>query len=98
MYSTNADVIKMLVGNKIDMDNRQVTKEEGVDFARQNNMLFIETSAKTRVGVQKAFEELCHKIIDTPSLSSQAGGRVAADKGLDLNAASESGNSGGYCC
>lgn len=31
-------------------------------------MLFIECSARTRVGVQQAFEELVQKIYDTPSL------------------------------
>jgi Ras-related protein Rab-18 len=32
------------------------------------NSLFIETSAKTAVGVTEAFKELADKIIDTPEL------------------------------
>jgi len=39
-----------------------VTKEEGLHFARKHRMLFIEASAKTRVGVQDAFEELIEKV------------------------------------
>ena len=36
----------VLVGNKIDLENeRQVSHEEGEEFAKKNNMLFFETSA-----------------------------------------------------
>lgn len=31
-------------------------------FARRHQTLYIETSAKTRDGVQSAFEELVHKV------------------------------------
>lgn len=41
---------------------RQVTREEGVAFARRHQTLFIETSAKTKEGVQMAFEELVRKV------------------------------------
>lgn len=67
-YSTKADTVKMLVGNKIDMVNREVLREEGLSFAKKHRMLFIEASAKSREGVQCAFEELIEKIIQTPGL------------------------------
>jgi Ras-related protein Rab-18 len=54
----------MLVGNKIDRtDNREITRDEGERFARKHSMLFIEASARTREGVQIAFEELVQKVI-----------------------------------
>jgi len=68
MYSSNADVVKLLVGNKIDKENREVSREEGAAFAKQRNMLFIECSAKTRLGIQQAFEELVQRVVDTPTL------------------------------
>lgn len=43
-------------------ESRAVTRKEGEDFARRHHMLFIETSAKQREGVQEAFEELVHKV------------------------------------
>ena len=68
-YSTKLDVVKMLVGNKIDKETeRQVSRNEGLDFARKHSMLFIEASAKTRDGVECAFEELIEKIMETPGL------------------------------
>ncbi len=41
---------------------REVTREEGIQFARRNKSLFIEASAKTKDGVQLAFEELVQKV------------------------------------
>ncbi|KAH9370987.1 hypothetical protein HPB48_019086 [Haemaphysalis longicornis] len=62
-YCTRNNVVKMLVGNKIDrLENRVVTKEQGMNYARKHSMLFIEASAKTRDGVQCAFEELVEKM------------------------------------
>jgi len=67
-YSTRSNIVKMLVGNKIDKENRAVTREEGMKYARKHSMLFIEASAKTCDGVQCAFEELVEKILQTPGL------------------------------
>lgn len=39
------------------------------------NSLFIETSAKTAVGVSEAFKEVAEKILDTPELWAPATGQ-----------------------
>jgi len=68
-YSTHGNMIRMLVGNKVDKENeRQVTKQEGIAYARKHQMLFVEASAKTSENVVCCFEELVAKIIHTPGL------------------------------
>lgn len=46
----------MLIGNKCDLTSkRRVSYEEGEAFAKANNMLFIEVSAKTADNIEAAF-------------------------------------------
>ncbi|KAJ8917479.1 hypothetical protein NQ315_005526 [Exocentrus adspersus] len=76
-YSTKSNIVKMIVGNKIDVKNREVSREEAMKFARKHQTLYIEASAKTRDGVQTAFEELVQKVIQTPALwESYAGDNI----------------------
>ncbi|XP_037544016.1 ras-related protein Rab-6A isoform X2 [Nematolebias whitei] len=54
-----SDVIIMLVGNKTDLaDKRQITTEEGEQRAKETNVLFIETSAKTGYNVKQLFRRV----------------------------------------
>jgi len=69
IFTTKSNVVKVLVGNKIDLDkNRKINRNEGSEFAKDNGMLFFEASAKTKEGVSHAFTELVEKILDSPSL------------------------------
>lgn len=61
----NEDVVKMIVGNKCDMEDRRIISvEKGQDIGRHNNISFMETSAKTNVNIEKAFYEMAKKILD----------------------------------
>jgi Ras-related protein Rab-18 len=70
MYSPNngEGVVKLLVGNKIDLAERQVHREEAEAWARSQGMLFLEASAKTRTGIKQCFMEVVQKIVEDPEL------------------------------
>ena len=59
-----SNVINFLVGNKNDIeDGREVTKEEGEEFAQKNNLIYLETSAKNNNNVEKLFDYFTFKLI-----------------------------------
>jgi small GTP-binding protein len=58
-------IVVMLVGNKCDMsDLRVISSEEGTNFAKSQNLLFIETSAKEATNVRESFTRLLTAIVD----------------------------------
>ena len=66
-----------LIGNKCDLEaQRDVTYEEARQFAEENGLMFVESSAKTGDGVEEAFLETARKIYQN-----------IQDGSLDLNAA-----------
>ncbi|KAF8900546.1 ras family-domain-containing protein [Mucidula mucida] len=65
-------VVKIVVGNKVDKEfSRQVSTQEGQAFATRMGCFFVESSAKTDVGVTEAFTEVVKRILvntkDTPN-------------------------------
>ena len=48
----------VLIGNKIDLeDKRTIIEQRGIELAKENNMLFFETSALNGNGVENAFNK-----------------------------------------
>lgn len=61
--NASADVEKMLLGNKCELDEkRQVSKERGEQLAIEYGIKFIETSAKASIRVEEAFFTLARDI------------------------------------
>ena len=59
----NENVVKLLVGNKSDLEaSRQVKTEEGKNLADSLGIKFLETSAKDAINVEKAFTTLSNEI------------------------------------
>lgn len=56
------DVPMVLVGNKCDLQTRTVRMSEAREVAKQYGIPFVETSAKTRMGVDEAFYTLVREI------------------------------------
>uniref|UniRef100_A0A673BET8 RAB6B, member RAS oncogene family b n=1 Tax=Sphaeramia orbicularis TaxID=375764 RepID=A0A673BET8_9TELE len=64
-----SDVIIMLVGNKTDLEEkRQITIEEGEQRAKELNVMFIETSAKTGCNVKQLFRRVAAALPGMESL------------------------------
>lgn len=62
--ATNQNIGLVLVGNKCDLESeRQVNKEVAKNFAKENNLLFLETSAKSGTNIEKIFQILSEKIL-----------------------------------
>ena len=65
-----SDLPPPVVGNKIDLPRREVDQKLATAYARNHNMAYIETSAKTRQGVDDAFYTLVREIRRWVSLLS----------------------------
>ena len=58
-------MIILLIGNKDDLNTeREVSTEEGQDFAKRNNLIFFETSAKSGHNIEQVFMRSATKIND----------------------------------
>jgi len=50
--ATVEHAVKIVIANKVDRDSeREVSRQEGANFARANGCLFVETSAKANTAV-----------------------------------------------
>lgn len=71
----------ILVGNKIDLvDKRQVATEEGQEKANEWKVPYIETSAKTKENVDKAFQDLMRMVIAKKGDAQKTGQKDKKDK------------------
>jgi Ras-related protein Rab-4B len=59
----NKDISIILVGNKADLPNREVTFLEASRFAQENDLMFLETSALSGEGVEGVFFQCARSIL-----------------------------------
>ncbi|KAI8079830.1 ras family-domain-containing protein [Halteromyces radiatus] len=101
----NPNTVIMVIGNKSDLESkRQVSREEGEKFAKDNNLFFLEASAKSADNVEEAFVKTAHTIqkkiqsgdID---LSSESNGiKLAPSQGNSSLPSGNASSGGGGCC
>ena len=61
--NSNLDPAIILVANKIDLEDRKVTKEKGMKYAEKNGLMYVETSSKEGINVDSPFEKLTNALI-----------------------------------
>lgn len=97
------DIVIMLVGNKLDLceqrpAERKISTEKALDFARENGLLFMETSAVQDINVRDVFELLVQEIYNVKSREQpkrdEKSGRVLIHNDNDLDGKKESST----CC
>ncbi|XP_043318015.1 ras-related protein Rab-17 isoform X2 [Cervus canadensis] len=90
----SGEVVVMLVGNKTDLEEeREVTLEEGKEFAESKGLLFMETSAKLNYQVTEVFSAVAREL--SRREESKEGQRRRRDAPLTL---SERPSLRGRCC
>ena len=97
----------ILIGNKKDLeDKRQVSYEEGEAFAKENGLMFLETSAKTAYNVVESFNLSAEAIlnnIQTNGMDPTANSNVRLDDkalagGISSGVTNGTGGNKGGCC
>lgn len=93
-----ADIVIALAGNKSDLANRRMVEyEEASNYAEENSLLFMETSAKNANNVNEIFLEIARKLPrDNGAAPEGPGGTIRA--GDNGSGGAEGGNKLGNCC
>jgi len=95
------NVNKLLIGNKSDLaDKRAVTAETAAEFAEENGMTYLETSAKDNLNVTQSFEtlagEISERIASAPAEADDED--MSADKAEFGRGESVDSRPSGGCC
>jgi Rab family protein len=97
------DIVIMLVGNKLDICEKQplerkVSHQRALEFAQENQILFMETSAVTDINVRDCFELLVQEIYNVKSREDNMAKKQAAGRKLVHNDPSLDNNKTGCSC
>ena len=91
--NSSKTITVILIGNKKDLeDKRQVSYEEGEAFAKENGLMFLETSAKTAYNVVEAFNLSAQCILNN---IERTGIDPTISSNINLNKGMEGVNQGG---
>ena len=91
--NSSKNVTIILIGNKKDLeDKRQVSYEEGEAFAKENGLMFLETSAKTAYNVVESFNLSAQCILNN---IERTGIDPTLNSNINLNKGMEGANAGG---
>ena len=69
-------VCVFLVANKIDIEDRLISREDGEEIAKNNNLEFYESSAKDNINVSEVFQDLAEKINEKYQIMKEKGKKL----------------------
>lgn len=96
----SSDIVIVLVGNKKDLEaDREVTFLEASRFAQENDLMFLETSARTGENVEETFLKCAKTIlskIESGEIDASGSGIEFSEKGRNMVRAPE--EKGGCGC
>jgi small GTP-binding protein len=82
------NIMYMLIGNKIDLEEkRMIKKKDAMDLARNNGMLFFETSCLSALNVELAFQMLTKTLYESETRanpSENGSAPVRPGKGISI--------------
>ena len=76
----NKNIPVIILGNKLDISDREVSKEEAKNFAKRNNYNYYEVSAKTGEGIDESIKILIKKVIEENEESNNNGKSIKIEK------------------
>ena len=74
----------ILLGNKTDLENREVSSKEGVDLSLEHNYTFMETSCLKNHNVADAFETLIEET-NREAVNQQIANQQMANSNIQIN-------------
>ena len=84
--TNKSDVSKVLIGNKSDLEEqRQVTTEDAVNFAKTLNCKYYEASAKTGKNVNEALDEIARTAFTNTTNNEERVDSIVLDGNLKKN-------------
>jgi Ras-related protein Rab-1A len=86
---------KILIGNKSDLPDREVTSEQGEEVAKRYNMPFMETSAKDSTNIEDMFQAMVIRMLECVEMKPVA--TVAPGQLLSVKSVRLSGNKKSCC-
>ena len=86
----------IIVGNKIDLGEREISLEEANKFCKDNNYEYFETSAKTGENIDKSFRALVKKIL--AAKSDDDDGDKQQEGNIKINSKDQKPKEGGCGC
>ncbi|KAL4866066.1 hypothetical protein BDV12DRAFT_139167 [Aspergillus spectabilis] len=99
----DSNIVIMLVGNKSDLRHlRAVPTDDAKQFASENNLSFIETSALDASNVELAFQNILteiYRIVSSKALEGESGSASVGERRqiIDIEKTQDTENKGGCC-